>query len=66
MSQKNVEVVLLLSDANDQRDWDAVCEAYAPDIEWEDCTGLWGDWGLPADMKGSGKPGVSGSRRWAR
>ena len=36
MSQENVEAVLRLSEANDRRDWDAVFEAYAPDIEWED------------------------------
>jgi ketosteroid isomerase-like protein len=46
MSEENVEAVLRLSEANNRRDWDAVFDAYAPDIEWEDCSGLWGDWGV--------------------
>jgi hypothetical protein len=61
MSEENVEAVLRLSE-NDRRDWDAVFDAYAPDIEWEDCSGLWGDWGLPEDMQASGKLGGGGSR----
>jgi ketosteroid isomerase-like protein len=47
VSQTNVEVVLRISEANARRDWDAVYAAYAPDIEWEDTSGLWGDWGVP-------------------
>ena len=35
-----------LSKANESRDWDALFAAYAPDIEWEDTSGLWGDWGV--------------------
>jgi ketosteroid isomerase-like protein len=46
MSQENVEVVLQLSEANARRDWDAIYAMYAPDIEWEDSSGLWGDWGV--------------------
>ena len=46
MSQANVQVVLDLSKANESRDWDALFAAYAPDIEWEDTSGLWGDWGV--------------------
>ena len=46
MSQDNFEVVLRLSEANERRDWDALFAAYAPDIEWEDASGLWGDWGV--------------------
>src|SRR5829696_18178 len=52
MSQESVDVVLRLSAANDRRDWDAVFEAYAPDIEWEDCSGLWGDWGVARGHEG--------------
>jgi ketosteroid isomerase-like protein len=46
MSRENVEVVLRLSEANARGDWDAVYAAYASDIEWEDTSGLWGDWGV--------------------
>ena len=46
MSRENVEVVLRLSEANERRDWDALFAAYSPDIEWEDASGLWGDWGV--------------------
>lgn len=52
MSQEDVEVVLRLSEANERRDWDAVFDAYAPDIEWEDCSGLWGDWGTAKGHEG--------------
>jgi ketosteroid isomerase-like protein len=52
MSQENVEVVLRLSEANDRRDWKAIFAAYAPDIEWEDCSGLWGDWGIARGHEG--------------
>jgi ketosteroid isomerase-like protein len=46
MSRTNVDVVLSLLQANERRDWDALFEIYAPDIEWEDTSGLWGDWGV--------------------
>ena len=52
MSQENVEAVLRLSEANDRRDWDAVFDAYASDIEWEDCSGLWGDRGVARGHEG--------------
>jgi|SRR5512134_850745 ketosteroid isomerase-like protein len=52
MSRQNVEIVLRLSEANERRDWDAVFSAYAPDIEWEDCSGLWGDWGVARGHEG--------------
>jgi ketosteroid isomerase-like protein len=52
MSQANVEIVLRLSAANARRDWDALFEAYAPDIEWADCSGLWGDWGVARGHEG--------------
>jgi len=52
MSQENVELVLRLSEANDRRDWDAIFEAYAAEIEWEDCSGLWGDWGVARGHEG--------------
>jgi ketosteroid isomerase-like protein len=52
VSQENVDVVLGLSEANNRRDWDAVFAAYAPDIEWEDCSGLWGDWGVARGHEG--------------
>ena len=46
MSQENIDLVLRLLEANARRDWDAVYAEYAPDIEWEDTSGLWGDWGV--------------------
>ena len=52
MSQENKDLVRRLSEANDRRDWGAVFEAYAPDIEWEDCSGLWGDWGVARGHEG--------------
>jgi ketosteroid isomerase-like protein len=52
MSRENVEVVVRLSDANNRRDWDAVFDAYAPDIQWEDSSGLWGDWGIAKGHEG--------------
>jgi ketosteroid isomerase-like protein len=52
MSQENVAIVLRLSEANDRRDWNAVFDAYAPDIEWEDSSGLWGDWGVAKGHEG--------------
>ena len=46
MSQANVNLVLRLLEANARGDWDAIYAVYAPDIEWEDTSGLWGDWGV--------------------
>jgi ketosteroid isomerase-like protein len=52
MSQANLEVVFRLTEANTRRDWDAVFGAYSSDIEWEDCSGLWGDWGVARGHEG--------------
>jgi ketosteroid isomerase-like protein len=52
MSKENIEAVVELSKANERRDWDAVFEAYSPEIEWEDCSGLWGDWGVARGHEG--------------
>jgi ketosteroid isomerase-like protein len=46
MSDQNVEVVRGIWEADRRRDLAAVQAAYAPDIEWEDHAGLWGDWGV--------------------
>ncbi len=46
MSQQNVDVVRAVLDAQRQRDWQAFRRLYDPDIEWEDVSGLWGDWGM--------------------
>jgi ketosteroid isomerase-like protein len=45
MSQENVDVVPAVLDAQRRRDWLAFRRLYDPDIEWEDVSGLWGDWG---------------------
>ena len=45
MSQENVEVVREVLEAQRRRDWQAFRRLYDPDIEWEDASGLWGDWG---------------------
>jgi ketosteroid isomerase-like protein len=45
MSQENVEVVRAVFDAQRRRDWQAFPTLYDPEIEWEDASGLWGDWG---------------------
>ena len=45
MSQQNVEVVRRLFEAQAQRDGDTIRELYHPSIEWDDISGLWGDWG---------------------
>jgi ketosteroid isomerase-like protein len=45
MSQENVEVVRAVLEAQRQRDWQAFRRLYDPGIEWEDVSGLWGDWG---------------------
>ncbi len=60
MSQENVEIVRGIWDADRRRDVEAVRAAYAPDVEWEDCTGLWGDWGVAR-----GPDGIQEAwRRW--
>ena len=45
MSRENVEVVRRLFEAQERHDVDAIRELYDPGIEWEDVSGLWGDWG---------------------
>jgi ketosteroid isomerase-like protein len=45
MSQENVAVVRAVLGARRRRDWQAFRSLYDPDIEWEDVSGLWGDWG---------------------
>lgn len=45
MSQANLDVVRAVVDAQQRRDWQAFRSLYDPDIEWEDASGLWGDWG---------------------
>jgi ketosteroid isomerase-like protein len=42
---RNVDVVRAVLEAQRQRDWKAFRRLYDPDIEWEDVSGLWGDWG---------------------
>jgi ketosteroid isomerase-like protein len=45
MSQENVEVVRDVLEAQQRRDWEAFRRLYDPGIEWQDVSGLWGDWG---------------------
>lgn len=45
MSQENANVVLAVVEAQRRRDWQAFRRLYDPNIEWEDVSGLWGDWG---------------------
>jgi ketosteroid isomerase-like protein len=45
MSQESANVVRAVVDAQRRRDWQAFRRLYDPDIEWEDVSGLWGDWG---------------------
>jgi ketosteroid isomerase-like protein len=45
MSQDNADVVRAALEAQRRRDWQAFRRLYDPDIEWEDVSGLWGDWG---------------------
>jgi ketosteroid isomerase-like protein len=60
VSQKNVEIVRGIWEADRQRDVEAVRVAYAPEVEWEDSTGLWGDWGTAR-----GPDGIQAAwRRW--
>jgi len=60
MSRENVEIVRGIWEADRQRDARAVRVAYAPEVEWEDTTGLWGDWGTAR-----GPDGIQAAwRRW--
>ena len=60
MSQENVKVVRGIWEADRRRDVAAVHAAYAPDVEWEDNTVLWGDWGTAR-----GPDGIQAAwRRW--
>jgi ketosteroid isomerase-like protein len=52
MSQRNVEVVRALFEANQAGDREVVDAALDPDVEWEDNTGLWGDWGIAHGPEG--------------
>ena len=45
MAQENANVVRAVVEAQQRRDWQAFRRLYDPDIEWEDVSGLWGDWG---------------------
>ena len=45
MSQENVEIVRAVIEAQQRRDWQAFRKLYDPGIEWQDVSGLWGDWG---------------------
>ena len=38
-------MVLAAVEAQRRRDWPAFARLYDPDIEWDDISGLWGDWG---------------------
>ena len=60
MSLENVEIVRGIWEADRRRDREAASAAYAPNVEWEDNTGLWGDWGVA-----HGPNGVQQAwRRW--
>jgi ketosteroid isomerase-like protein len=45
MSEQNVNVVRAVFEAHQRQDGEAVSRLYDPDIDWEDVSGLWGDWG---------------------
>jgi ketosteroid isomerase-like protein len=45
MSHANANVVRAVVEAQQRRDWKAFRRLYDPGIEWEDSSGLWGDWG---------------------
>ena len=40
-----MEIVRAVFDAQRRQDWEAFPQLYDPEIEWEDVSGLWGDWG---------------------
>lgn len=44
-SRGNAEVVRRLFDAQARNDLDTIRELYDPGIQWDDVSGLWGDWG---------------------
>jgi ketosteroid isomerase-like protein len=46
MSLANANVVRAVVEAQQRRDWKAFRRLYDPGIEWEDASGLWGDWGM--------------------
>jgi ketosteroid isomerase-like protein len=46
VSQGNANVVRAVVEAQRRRDWQAFRRLYDPAIEWEDVSGLWGDWGM--------------------
>jgi ketosteroid isomerase-like protein len=45
VSPANANVVRAVVEAQQRRDWKAFRGLYDPGIEWEDTSGLWGDWG---------------------
>jgi len=60
VSDQNVEIIRGIWKADRHRDLDAVRAAYAPEVEWEDTSGLWGDWGTAR-----GPDGIQAAwRRW--
>jgi ketosteroid isomerase-like protein len=60
MSERNVEIIRALWEADRRRDWDAVLSAYDPDVVWDDRSGFWGDWG-----EARGREGIREAfRRW--
>ncbi len=60
MSRENIEIVRQIWEADRRRDLETVRDAYAPEVEWEDTTGLWGDWGTAR-----GPDGIQAAwRRW--
>ena len=52
MSQQNVEIVRRLFDAQARNDLVTIRELYDPAIEWNDVSGLWGDWGTRRGREG--------------
>jgi ketosteroid isomerase-like protein len=46
MSEDDVQIVRRLFEAQVRRDADTIGRLYAPDIQWIDVSGLWGDWGV--------------------
>ena len=62
MSHENVEVVRGIWEADRRRDAEAVRAAYAADVEWEDNTILWGDWGTAHGPVAYRQRGADGTR----
>ena len=52
MSEENVEIVRRIWEADRRHDVDGVHAGYAPDVVWEDNSGLWGDWGTARGPEG--------------